>query len=254
MSDNTKGYFHVSHYPNTDSPSDIGFSPLNNEEIIPETQEQLKFDIEEFISVLNDVCLTSSKEFKYFYDRAYYAAIIGLEGDSVKELSSERILLELKKELVSKIGVSIRNSILEKYGRIAFFTSIIFFILGYVISIYHFDNTQLVSHVCIVVSGGVCGSWLSLAIRTKSFSFGDIRLQINNYSSPRLRITFIVVLSFCMALFLESGVMSVEIGNLTSKSIASSSVNSFVLGIFFGLFEKVLVSKIEAKSESFFKS
>jgi hypothetical protein len=249
----SNGSYEVSRYSdNSTDNTDIAFTSCGKPHSL--SQEDIKCEIEEFLSILNEVSSPKDRIFKYFYERLYYAAKIGLEGESINEQSANKTIRELKKEFVAKQGLLIRNSILRSYGVAASVSASLFFILATLLTDHEIIQFPHLSHYFYVIAGSSIGSWISLAIRTRQFSFEDIRQQANQYQSPSLRIIFISLLSFCLVLFIDSEVIKISIGDLqTARAISGNAIDALVLGIFFGLFEQVLVSKIKEKSESYLR-
>ncbi|WP_372741031.1 hypothetical protein [Neptunomonas sp.] len=253
MSDQTSknGHFIISHYPNDDSPTDIGFtSSLNSSERVPEDQYQLKSDIEAFIVTLSDVYTKEGDEFKNYYQRAYYLAKLGLEGDHVDISLANRTLDQLRGEIVVSAGASIRNRLLTTYGFRAFIFCVIITIAAFILDKNPISSAPKMPFFLLMLSGSMVGSWLSLGVRTRSFSFDELRMHIRDQNGPTIRLAFTGVLTLVAGLLMHIGALNISIGTLDSTKIASDHLIALSFGILLGFSEKALVTTLTEKTKN----
>lgn len=253
MSDQKKvfGHFTVSHYPNNESPTDIGFTPIKTENgRPPEDQYTLKLEIESFIVTLNEIYESSSEEFNYYYQRAFYLAQLGLEGSHIDTTLASRTLEQLKHDIVISAGSRVRNSLLKIYGIRASICSAIASCIAIVALNYPIKSLPLIPYFLFMLSGAMIGAWLSLGVRTKSFIFEEMRTHIRDHTAPYIRLAFTGILTLTAGLLMKIGALQISIGSLDSNNIVSDPLISLTFGILFGFSEKALITTLNDKTKN----
>lgn len=234
-----EGYFVITHYPREGSPADIGFSPSpNSQGRAPEDQYQLKLEIEAFIVTLSEIYTPGSDDFHHYYLRAFYIAQLGLEGENIDNMLASRSLEQLRGEIVVSAGAAVRNKLLTTYGIGATICSLLSGILGLYLYKAPTDLLPLLPFFLLMISGSMIGSWLSLGVRTRSFRFDEMRLQIRDHSGPYVRLIFTGVLTVVTGLLMNIGALQISIGSLDSNNITTDPIISLPLAFCWALVKK----------------
>ncbi len=245
-----EGYFLITHYPSEESPIDIGFSPSpNGQGRAPEDQYQLKSDIEAFIVTLGEIYKPGSDDFNHYYQRVFYIAQLGLEGENIDNILANRTLEQLRGEIVVSAGATVRNKLLTTYGIGATICSALSGVLGVYFYKVPTDLLPLIPFFLLMISGSMIGSWLSLGVRTRSFRFDEMRLQIRDHSGPYVRLAFTGVLTVVTGLLMNIGALQISIGSLDSSNITTDPIISLTFGVLLGFSEKTLVSTLTEKTK-----
>lgn len=236
-------YFHVSRHPNDQYPTDVAFTPINSTPI-PKKYLDFKSDIEAFVGTINHLYAREPAKKKDYLEQAYYAASLCFSGTDNDFATSVQTLVEIKSKVITTSWAKIRNKILTNYGLVvAFFAAGLF-------AISHFTSGAL-NNLPTVLAGTCIGSWVSMAIRTRDIQFDDISSSFNEFNSPILRACFVCALSLIITVLLLSGFLEINVGSLSSSTIASDTWVAFAVGILFGFGEKSLVSNLTEKSQGY---
>lgn len=247
---NSKGYFVISHYPDSEKPTDIGFTLVpDTQQRPPEDQYQLKSDIESFLVTLNDVYRSDSEDFKHYYQRAFYLAQLGLEGDKIDTALANRALEQHRSEIVVSAGANVRNKLLKEYGKRGTIWGAIIFLIAILLLKFPIPSIPELPYFLLMLAGSMIGSWLSLGVRTRSFGFEELRQHIRDESGPTIRLAFTSILSLAAGLLMHIGALNISIGSLDSSKITSDPLIALTFGVLLGFSEKALVTSLTEKTK-----
>lgn len=249
MSVGTKNHFIVSRYENKDGFHDILFEV--NEEVgdFPESVVNLKNDIENVVKISMLLFKDDAQSYEGYYERLYMVADLAFNGSKEQVNLAQDSLNNIKVDLVHEIGPRIRTTLLFKYIRVSFIPILLMLLVS--LGLYYFESQSLYVVKLILISiGANIGCWLSLAVRTRSVEFDQILPILSDHKGVHSRIIFVMVFSVVMAILMKTGLLSIELGEFSSKSIVSDNYSALSAGFILGFAEKLFVDKFQGKINS----
>jgi len=96
------------------------------------------------------------------------------------------------------------------------------------------------------------GVWLSFGARKTVLRFEDLNILEEDRLEPNMRLLFAGFITLIFSLLFYTEAITIEIGNISSKSISDNTIISIIFGTFLGLSEQVLGKKITKKAASIF--
>ncbi|MEQ4690923.1 hypothetical protein [Providencia manganoxydans] len=234
-----KRYFIVSRYPNDSDPKGLGFSPVSNGKI-PEEYLTFRLEVERVVQTINVLFEKDKDKWLEAYEHVFQAAQVCFSGQEADFIPASQAINELKKNILYSSWTFVRNCIMERYGLFAFLLMIFFGVAQY------FFHAEL-KNVPIVLIGTCLGSWLFVSIKTGSIVFDEIYENINQHRSLLLRLIYCCTLSLAVTFCLLAGFFEIKIGGVSTAMIPSNSIVALAAGIFFGLGESSLATKLSDK-------
>ncbi|MBA0166149.1 hypothetical protein [Pectobacterium sp. CFBP8739] len=234
-----KRYFIVSRYPNNSEPKGIGFSPVGDGKV-PEEYLKFRLDVERVVQTVNALFEKDKDKRLEAYEQIFQAAQVcfsGREGDFVP---ASQALNELKKTILSSSWIFVRNRIMGIYGLYALLLMII---LG---AAQYFFHAEL-KNVPAVLIGTCLGSWLFVSIKTGNIVFDEIYENISQHRSLLLRLIYCCMLSLAVTFCLLAGFFEIKLGEVSTAMISGNGIIALATGIFFGLGESSLATKLSGK-------
>lgn len=245
----TECYFKISKYPkNSDSPKDIGFTPVN-ESPIPKEYLKFKSDVESLITTINNIFENDESNRLNYYEQVFYTTSLCFSGEKHDFPVAVQSIVDIKSDIFKHHWSRIRNKTLVIYGKSVTKISCAFLIL-YILTIFLKSDWGF---YFIALIGTSLGSWLSFAIRSNSLPFEDITQCIFEVREPYIRCIFTCVLSFVFIMLLQVGFIDFNIGGISSKSMDKNLEVALTLGLLFGFSEKTLITTLGNKSTGMFK-
>jgi hypothetical protein len=238
MSEN-KRYFVVSRYPSDSEPMGIGFSPVGDGKV-PEEYLTFRLDIERVVQTINALFEKDKDKRLENYEQVFQAAQVCFSGREADFVPASQALSELKKTILSSSWVFVRNRIMGIYG---FYALILMAILG---GTQYFFHNEL-KNVPVVLMGTCLGSWLIVSIKTGSIAFDEIYENISQHHSLLLRLIYCCTLSSAVTFCLLAGFFEIKLGEVSTAMIPSNGIVALATGIFFGMGESSLATKLSGK-------
>ncbi|NHB86590.1 hypothetical protein [Photorhabdus tasmaniensis] len=236
-----KRYFIVSRYPNDSEPKGIGFSPVGDGKV-PEEYLTFRLDVERVVQTVNALALFEKDKDKWLeaYEQVFQAAQVCFSGQEADFVPASQALNELKKNILSSSWSFVRNRIMGIYGLYALLLMIILGVAQY------FFHAEL-KNVPAVLIGTCLGSWLFVSIKTGSIVFDEIYENISQHRSLLLRLIYCCTLSSAVTFCLLAGFFEIKIGGVSTAMIPGNGIIALAAGIFFGLGESSLATKLSGK-------
>ncbi|EFH9594867.1 MULTISPECIES: hypothetical protein [Enterobacteriaceae] len=231
-----KCYFVVSRYPNDSDPKGIGFSPVGNGKV-PEEYLAFRLDVDRVVQTVNALFEKDNEKRLEVYEQVFQAAKVCFSGREADFVPASQALSELKKTILSSSWILVRNRIMGVYGLYALLLMII---LG---AAQYFYTAEL-KNVPAVLIGTCIGSWLFVSIKTKSIVFDEIYENISQHRSLLMRLIYCCTLSSAVTLCLLAGFFEIKLGEVSTALIPGNAIIAVAAGIFFGLGESSLATKL----------
>jgi len=243
----SNGFFVVSQYE--DDPKDIHFQTLTESGPPPEDQLQLKTEIERTLVVLKMLFETDEERyFTYFYPLLSLAQC-GLVGDHAQPEVARRALHELRSEVTDKEAGNVKNRYLKNLGAHSICLSALPLLLG--LFFYFLNGPHISTNLLFLWVGSMVGVWVSFGARKTVFKFEDLNIPEKDRLDPFIRLSFAGVLSLIMGILFYKQALVVTVGNLNTAAIAEDPLIATIIGVFCGISELVLPSKIRKQAEQF---
>lgn len=183
--------------------------------------------------------------------KLHNVAVNGLEG-SHTELASAA-LRELRAQFTAQQAGRIKNIYVRSLGiaagvAAASLLALYAFITNYVGGWWYGHRSFL-----IAAAGAAIGSWLSFSIRRVTLSFEELGVLEDDLLDPSVRILFVIGLTLTACLLFWTEVMNIQVGDLKTNATEFMQTGSIamLLGIFFGLSERVLATAISGRATTF---
>ena len=235
LSNNMKGYFVVA--ANNDETFDIKceLHPKAAKKNIPEEQQNLYVAVESANNVIKSLRNTKDEIKQKYFNKLLSLAQAGLVGKDAQPELTLKSLAKLKGEIILIEGQRIKNDYMKDLGTKA---AILF---GIAAVLYCgskcLEITQPFSMYLLIVMGSFVGTWVSFGARKFSISFELLSLVEEDMMSPWIRLLYIGVCSVILALFLNTQLVKLSIGAISTSSLQDYTELQLSLGILCGLIE-----------------
>lgn len=248
-------------YQNPDNNKDIVFSVKPDyQNKVPEIQQKLHLEIEKTLVVLQMLFDKDEKSFGLYFNQLLSLAQAGLVGDNAQPTIAINALQQFKNEIVDKKSGEVKNSYFKTLGLKALKLGIIPLIIGLVIIIlnYYFPTCPelgklyVFSNFLFIWSSCMLGVWLSFGARKTILKFEDLNILEEDRLEPIMRLLFAGAITMIFSLLFFTEAMTIELGNISTKSISDNTIVAIIFGTLLGLSEQVLGKKITKKAASIF--
>lgn len=248
-------------HQNPDNNKDIVFSVKPDyQNKVPEIQQKLHLEIEKTLVVLEMLFEKDEKSFGLYFNQLLSLAQAGLVGDNAQPTIAINALQQFKKEIVDKKSGEVKNNYFKILGLKALKLGIIPLIVGLVIIIlYYYFPTRpelgklyVFSNFLFIWSSCMLGVWLSFGARKTILTFEDLNILEEDRLEPIMRLLFAGSITMIFSLLFFTEAMTIELGNISTKSIADNTIVAIIFGTLLGLSEQVLGKKITKKAASIF--
>jgi len=207
-------------------------SPTEDEQILYVQVEAANNIIKSLKSTKNDI------KQKYF-DKLLSLSQVGLVGD---EMGSEpnmalKSIEKLKEEILINEGQRIKGKYMVQLGIVALIISVVLILCSSLIK-YLYD-ADLFSFVLVWISSMI-GSWISFGARKFEISFEELSVIEKDQMRPAIRLIYIGLTSIIFVLFLNSGIINIELGDLRLHDMYQNNELLAVIGVICGLVESKL--------------
>jgi hypothetical protein len=235
-------------------------------ELTPVPPEQLKFKTEAeatlttLQAILPDedleqkpkILTAAQRRFSAYQTKLLGIARIGLETPADPE--SARLWLEaLHDEVLTREGPRIKNGYMMVLGTWALASASLAAAAYLVLS----NNPQLSTllsayrNLFVLWTGMMVGAWLSFGIRRQTISFKDLRAPEDDMVEPGIRLIFTGLIGVAIAFVFMCGMVTVNIGRLSSGDLLVHGSSALLIGILFGVSELALPAALTRRASQF---
>ncbi|WP_394665467.1 hypothetical protein [uncultured Chryseobacterium sp.] len=255
-----KGCYNVN--KNDEIPFDIVFSIKTGISQVTENQQKLHLEIEKTLVVVRKLFENSPIELQHYFSQLLTLAQAGLTPeDNAQPTISLNALQQLKAELIDKKSGEVKNAYFKTLGIKAFYLGSPILIFCFVIKIlYYFTESDVINNLSIfsnflfIWCSSLLGVWLSFGARKTTLTFEELTTIEEDRLEPALRLVFVGIISIIFALLFYKKAIVLEIGQISTKEVATDSFTAIIFGIFLGLSEKFIGQKLTKKATSLFES
>lgn len=242
-----KGYFIV--YKNKENETyDIKceLHPEHSKEEVPEVQQQLYLEVEDANNVIKSLHNTKDDiKIKYF-NKLLTLTQAGLVGETAQPQLAQKSLEKLQEEIILLEGQRIKNTYMKQLGINALIITSICIALG--VGIHYIFNTE--EHIMYFITwvGAMLGTWISFGARKFVISFKQLSMLEEDMMNPYIRLCYIGACSIVFLLLLNTGIFSIQLGNISTEDIRNNFEIQAVIGILCGLVESKIGINIYKKA------
>jgi hypothetical protein len=262
-----KGYFVVD--VNDNEPLDIKFElhPEYAKEKIPQNQEDLYNEIENTNNVIKSLHYTKEEVKNKYFKKLLSLSQAGLVGETAQPDLALKSLNSLKAEMILVEGARIKNEYMKNLGKnmliLSSFMLIIMLIAYFIFKYFHIISP--ISMYGLAFIGALLGTWVSFGARSFKITFEQLSLLEEDMMSPWIRLLYIGVCSIIFMLFLNTQLISISVGSISTTTIKTNCEIQMAIGVVCGLVESKiginlhkkavnLLSNSQERSENIIKS
>jgi hypothetical protein len=240
----------------------------NSEEIDkdePESQNedgQKQYSMEEIME--RNAVKGHNKIKKKYMNRLLNIAQVGLVGTNAQPKLAIKSVQMLKEEILLHEGGKIKNRNLVNLGLCALWLGALFFLTGYFLRLvsngailagtFFSDTigTMSISPYFIVFAGAVIGAWIGYGVEKKNLKFKDLAIVHQDRLKSLPRLILFGLSGAILLLFLNSGIIELDFGNISNNLLMSSIKYQLLLGVFAGILGNKLTSGLVEKAVDIF--
>lgn len=249
----TKGFFRV--FRDTENPSDIHFQQIElaDGEVIPEEQLKLRDEVDNAQTSIRMMFINEPEKFEEYFKSLLSLAQLGLVGSSANPSLASRALSSLKHEILAREGGRIKNQYMRELGKAALIFGLPVLLLGVLIHQFASNMATLLSYLFLWV-GSMAGVWLSFGSRKIELKFEELNVLEKDRLNPSIRLIFAGLLTIVIGLLISTEAVVFELGGLSTKQFETNIQIPLLIGIFCGLSEQVLSTKVAQHASDFLGS
>ena len=233
-----QGFFIVAE--NKEEPFDIKceLHPTYAKNPLPHDQEDLYIEVEHASNIIKSLHNTSEAMKRKYFKKLLSLAQAGLVGITAQPALAMKSLEKLKAEIVLIEGIRIKNDYMTVLGiKVAFLCMIV--ILVYVLSLQIPDVSSYRMYLLALI-GAFVGTWISFGARNFHVEFEQLSMIEEDMMSPTIRLLYVGICSVILMLFLNTGTIIINLGEITPMGIKNSSEVQLLIGVLCGLVESKL--------------
>jgi hypothetical protein len=244
-----KGFFLV--YENPGEKYDIKCELNANyaNEQVPKEQQNLYVEVENACNIIKSLRNTDDTTKEKYFNKLLSLARVGLVGPGENNAQPElalKSLEKLKEEVTMIEGYRIKNGYMKELGIKALIISgIIGVIMLIVVGVFNIHEYDM---YFITAVGALIGTWISFGVRKFSIDFFQLNIIEEDMMKPWIRLVYIAICSVVILLFINSGIVTIKIGNFALEEIRNNHEMQVVLGIICGLVESKIGINIYNKA------
>ena len=245
-----KGYFRVFRDPENQDNIHFQQIVLAEGESIPEEQLTLRDEVDNVQTTIRTLFLGERDKFEEYFKSLLSLAQLGLVGDSANPELASRALTSLKNEILTREGGGIKNKYMKDLGERARVFSLPVLLLAVLIHQFTIGLETLRSFLFLWV-GGMAGVWLSFGARKIELKFEELNMLEKDQLNPSIRLVFAGLLTIVMGLLISTEALVLELGGLSTKEFQLNVQVPLIIGIFCGLSEQALSTKVAQHASDF---
>lgn len=222
--------------------------PERAKDEVPDEQQKLYIEVENTNNIIKSLINSEDIIKEKYFQKLLSLAQAGLVGETAQPNLALKSLIKLKEEMILIEGQRIKNSYMRKLGLFALGISICLIIIDYIIA--SLTNTSHIRMYIITCIGAMLGSWVSFGARKYSISFEQLSLLEDDMMGACIRLFYVGACSIIFVLFLNSGIINITIGKMSTDNMSNSLELQATVGVLCGLIESKLGINIYEKAQS----
>ena len=239
-----EGFFIVDKNPDEAFDIKCELHPEKAKEAVPTEQAKLYNEIENTNNVIKSLKNTQNETKQKYFDKLLSLSQAGLVGETAQPDLALNSLTKLREEMVLVEGQRIKNSYMMDLGIKAVTLSVVAMALA-IISI------EVSCYNLFTAFGAFAGTWVSFGARRFNITFEQLSLLEEDMMSPWIRLIYIGVCSSIFLLMLNTKILSISIGTLSTTTIKDSVELQITVGVLCGLVESKIGLNLYKKAITF---
>ncbi|WP_252503058.1 hypothetical protein [Sporosarcina sp. Marseille-Q4943] len=237
-------------HKNPETRFDIVFQrdPNRSEEEAIGGSEDLYVEIERASNVIKSMHSSETVKDDYF-QRLVSLAQVGFVGDDPDPKLASDSLRILKEEILAIEGHIIKNRYMINLGIQALIYSALVWILWWILFLILGTRASSLLIYSVVWTGAMFGTWISFGARKFELKFEDLNSLEKDKMYSYVRLPYIGICSWALLLFLNSGLLKLEIGSAKSEELLKNTEAQLLIGFIAGLLESKLGINLYNKAE-----
>jgi hypothetical protein len=234
----------------------FNLKPLEDRPGIPEDQRKVSHEVYAVRNTLKFLSKTKNKlaaiapeDYTEFIDRVKQAARVGCVGSNVDTSLAASALNDIRGDIVRRYGRKIAFLYLLALAAWAAAGVVLGFI---VIGISQWSGIETLSGYGYLLVGSMVGAWLSVAASRWEIAFDGIQEFADMSAEPPVRLLFVGLLAMAFGLFLQLGIIPINIDKVPLATFSASPQWALFLGIIAGVGEKGLSMQLLTRAKQVF--
>ncbi|MEL7659907.1 hypothetical protein [Acetobacterium wieringae] len=213
---------------------------------VPKEQQELFIEVENTNNVIKSLQNTTDAIKTKYFSKLITLAQAGLVGETAQPALASKALEKLKEEIILIEGQRIKNDYMKKLGAKTILLCSAVFVLHLFLNA--FSPTLPYTMYCITFIGALIGTWISFGARKFKLEFIQLSIIEEDMMTPMIRLIYIGLCSVIFLLFLNTQIIEINIGNLSTANIKDSTEIQAAIGILCGLVESKIGLNIYKKA------
>ncbi|MCK5129121.1 MAG: hypothetical protein KAQ68_04675 [Clostridiales bacterium] len=229
---------------------------------IPQDQQDLKLLIDETNIILKDAVFIPNKRKNKYFSQLLSIAQKGLSSEDAKPENATKSLRKLREKIMIKEGEMIKKDHTKSLSTLAWSATGIAAVLACVFWFMENDVIKLAkgnflsyfyfSPYLFVFTGAMVGVWLYYIANKDKSEFKDIIVIYKAKLNLVSQLFVVGVSSIVFLLFINIGVVTLEIGGFSDNKLMETVHLQLPLGIILGLAGNKLATALSTKANSLF--
>lgn len=220
--------------------------PDNAKRTIPSEQEMLYIEVESTNNVIKSLHNTKDEIKTKYFNKLLSLAQAGLVGETAQPDLAFKSLNKLKDEIILVEGQRIKNDYMKKLGVNVVVLCCISLLLYLILRC--IDENKIILMYFLSFNGALVGTWISFGARKFNITFEQLSLLEEDMMNPWIRLLFIGVCSIIFLLFLNTQIISIGLGEISTTTIKDSYETQLSFGVLCGLVESKIGINLYTKA------
>jgi len=215
---------------------------------IPIQQQDLYVEIESASNIIKSLINTKKDKKTLYFNKLVDLAQAGLVSDVAQPELALKSLEKLKSEIVLIEGQRIKNYYMKQLGLkslLLIVISIVLYILTCLVA-----NIESLMPYFMAWIGAMIGAWISFGARKFTIEFEQLSLLEEDMMSPFIRLIYIGLCSIVVVLFLNCGIIKIDVGDISTINLESNIHLQLAIGVLCGLIESKIGINIYKKAKN----
>jgi hypothetical protein len=219
---------------------------------IPEDQRKVSHEVyavRNTLKLLKKLTRVDDKDYDEFIERVKQAARVGCDVSNVDTVLAATALDDIRGDVVRRYGRKIAFRYLLALAAWAGGGVVLGFI---VIGTSLWSGLEVLSGYGYLLVGSMVGAWLSVATSRWEIAFDGIQEFVDTSVEPLVRLLFVGLLAMAFGLFLQLGIIPINVDKVPLTTFYETPQWALFLGIIAGVGEKALSMQLLTRAKQVF--
>jgi hypothetical protein len=219
---------------------------------IPEDQRKVSHEVyavRNTLKLLKKLTRVDDKDYDEFIERVKQAARVGCDVSNVDTVLAATALDDIRGDVVRRYGRKIAFRYLLALAAWAGGGVVLGFI---VIGTSLWSGLEVLSGYGYLLVGSMVGAWLSVATSRWEIAFDGIQEFVDTSVEPLVRLLFVGLLAMAFGLFLQLGIIPINVDKVPLTTFYATPQWALFLGIIAGVGEKALSMQLLTRAKQVF--